>query len=220
MKLTGPWQQLSRLLKEGPRNVEREIARATKFNALLVQKAIRENIRSGDHEENSSLTVLFKKSTKPLVDSGELFKAITNVMINSKRAEVGVLKTSATVNYAFSVHQGAIIPVTDDMRNMFYALARYSAGDLDFNKLGARAQQLAKKLDKKSKRRRDRSSGRFVSQKADFAPLKLSTTKIRIPARPFIREVVEDSEIQRRVMENWSRAVAYALSGRGRTPFK
>lgn len=220
VKLTGPWGKMEALLKDGPKAVEREIKRATRFNAMKVVRAVRENIRSGDHEENAELTVGFKGSTKPLVDKGELFKAITYTIISDTRAEVGVMKSSSTANYALAVHEGATIKVTPAMRGLFHALARYSVGDLTFSQLGERAQELAKRMEKSAKRSRDKKTGRFTREMSSFKPIKESTTRIRIPGRPYLREVVEDARLQREVMENWSRAVAYALSGRPSPPMK
>lgn len=202
-KLTGDWKKLEALLKNATPAVEREVKRATKFNALMLQRAVRENIQSGNQVANSRFTILLKKSRKPLVDSGELFKAISNIVTSPYHAEVGVLKTSGNANYAVAVHEGALIPVTAKMRAMFHALADYSDGRMDLGELGARAQEIAKRIKP--------GAGRFHA-------LSPSTAFIRVPGRPFLREVFEDEVIQRKALDNWLNAVAYAIAGRPSPP--
>ncbi len=218
VKLTGPWGKMEALLRDAPRAVDREIARATRFNAMKVVRAIRKNIQEGEHTKNAELTVLLKGSSKPLVNKGELYKSITYKVVSAYRAEVGVLRTSSTVNTALVVHEGATIKVTDAMRGLFHAIARYSVGELEYSELGKRAQELADGLKFGTKRGRDKRTGRFKSVKVGFAPLKASTTRIKIPGRPFMREVIEDPVLQMQVMENWARAVTYAIAGRKAPP--
>lgn len=203
VKLTGPWKKMEALLKNAGPSVEAEVRRATQFNALKVQKAIRNAIRNGNYQRNAKFTVLIKGSTKPLADTGELFKAITHTMISNTRAEVGVLRTSPHANTVVAVHEGAILPVTPAMRGLFAELANYSDGSLPYSMLSSRASEIVD---------RSKTIGKFKA-------LKPTTTRIRIPGRPFIRDVIEDPVIQAEVYKNWLNAVAYAIAGK-RATFK
>lgn len=204
MKLTGDWKRMEALLKNGPAAAGREIRRATQFNAMKVQREIRQNIRNGKFEPNSSFTILTKRSSKPVVDSGELFKAIAYKLLTDTRAEVGIIKTSGAANYGIIVHEGAVIPVTPAMRGMFYALARYSEGSLDYSELGERAQEIVD----------------HAKRGAKFKPLDKMTTRLLIPGRPFIRDVIEDPALQLQISANWLKAVSYAIAGLPPAPLK
>lgn len=84
---------------------------------LKFQKMARDNINAGIFKKNSPLTLLFKGSSKPLVDSGELFTAITFSKIDAFTIVVGVKKRrqkegeDSKVDIAKIVHDGATIDV-------------------------------------------------------------------------------------------------------------
>jgi len=200
VRLTGDWRGLRFLLSVSRLDaaLQAQILKATTVNAMILRREIRENIRSGKwaagRAKNAPLTAWIKGSTKPLVDTGQLFQAITSKVVSYGRAEVGVARTARAANTAATVHEGAVVRVTPRMRAMFRALADVSRGKRDPSSLRGRAAAL------------------YARRKKGWKPLKDSTTHIRIPARPFIREVVESPAVQRRVYENWLAAASGAVA--------
>jgi hypothetical protein len=190
VRLTGDWK-LFRFLISASRfepALEAGLLRATQANALILRREIRLNIRgakyAANRAPNAARTVFIKGSTKPLVDRGQLVQALTSQVQSYGRAEIGVSRMAREANVARIVHEGAIVPVTGKMRRMFRALSDVSRGKRDPSTLRGRAAAL------------------YARQKKGWKPLKESTTELRIPPRPFIREVVEDGRVQRMIWEN------------------
>jgi hypothetical protein len=180
--------------------LKEQVARATELNAMLVDAEVRRAIKNKKTggPANAALTVLIKKSKKPLVDSGQLFKSVTYKMLTEFTAEVGVLKGDASANIAVAVHEGATIKVTARMRAMFAMLAAAS---------GARGKRRAAIVSKLT----GRAEELWKRRKNGWKALKPSTTHIRIPPRPFIRVVIEDPRIRRRAFKNWQKAIKAAF---------
>lgn len=202
IRLTGDWKALTWIFSVArfDEAVQALLWRATQINALVVRREVRENLKTGKYapsrDKNAALTLMIKKpKTRPLIDSGQLFQAVTSKVHNWGVAEIGVARVSPTANVAVTVHEGAVVPVTKKMRAMFQALADASDGKRDPSTLTGRAAVL------------------FARRSKGWKPLKKGTTEIRIPARPFIREVVESSKVQRRLYENWLEAASAAVAG-------
>jgi hypothetical protein len=171
----------------------RNIARATKLNALAAQKKMREVIQSGDFKANAPLTVALKGSSKPLVAGGDLFQSITSEEINDDEIFVGVLRSAdGGYDVVDIVHNGATIPVTPAMRWMFMLLAKASEGKMDPGKLEGRAAEL-------------------FSQFQGWKPLAPSTTAILIPARPFAVVTFNSPDLIKLCQDNWAAAVQAAM---------
>lgn len=200
VRLTGDWKKLERQLSNEVfrGKIESEMKRATRTNAFMVRREIRENLRSGSHARNAPLTVFIKKSTKPLIGPGpgaQLFQSIHFRSQSAFRAEIGVLKGDENANIAMIVHEGTTIPVTNAMRGMFAALQSVSEGKREPGSLRGRAQEL------------------YARRPQGWKALKPSTTMIRIPARPFLREVIERDDLNNAVARNWLAAAAAAIAG-------
>lgn len=199
--LKGDWNALRLLLLPGQfqERVREGVRLATKVNALVVQREVRDNIRKGlyanNRAPNAALTVAIKRSSKPLIDSGHLFKSVTTVQTDWHTAEVGVLRGDPGANIAEVVHEGRMIPVTQAMRSLFAMLAEASDGSIDPSKLTGRAQEL------------------FARMPKGWKALRPSTTHIRIPPRPYLREVVEDQRVNDLCGRNWLTAAARATAG-------
>lgn len=187
------------------------ILKATQFNALLLQKEIRSRIQDRKYAPNASLTIMIKGSMNPLVDHGQLFLAITSHVIDYKTAMVGAFRTeSATsssvttgediINLLETLHDGAVIPVTDAMRHLFFLLWKYTTDNRDESKIDGRLLELFR---------------RVKSRGVAIYPLKPSTTAIRIPPRPFIKDVFEDRDIVSQCRKNWARAIKAAVEKAG-----
>jgi hypothetical protein len=201
VKLTGDWSEIRRLLLVGQfqERVREGVGIATGVNAFVVRREIRDNVRKGLYADNRAvnavLTTKIKRSTKPLVDSGHLFKAITSVQTDWHTAEVGVLRGDPNANIAEIVHEGRLIEVTQSMRALFAMLAEASNGSIDPSKLTGRAQEL------------------FARMPRNWKALRPTTTHIRIPPRPYIREVVESDGVNKLCGKNWMTGIVRATAG-------
>lgn len=180
--------------------MQEEVAKATELNARVVAGAMRDELTDKISPRNADLTVALKRSTKPLVDRGQLFQAITGVKVRWNKGEAGVRRRTrrggrggSIVDLAKMLHEGGTIPVTNAMRGLFKALWQASQGKLDPAKLSARGQQLFKRYKK-------------------WLPLKASTRYIVIPARPFADRAVENEDVQREVAAHWEAAVQRAIA--------
>lgn len=174
--------------------VKKHILRASIKNGKMAEAAARQVIRRGGFEPNRPLTVMIKGSSKPLVDQGTgLFQAITSKVVEDFTVFVGVLRSSGAYNIAATLHDGAVIKVTDAMRGMFFALWKASTGEMDPSQLEGRAAELW-----------ERAPGGWL-------PLKKSTSHITIPARPFMLEVFRDAALRKKAKRNWNMALKKAM---------
>lgn len=205
LKFKGGWTPFRKAIDPtafGAR-LERQVGAATRVNAYLVARRIRKSIKDRIPPGNADLTTAIKRSTKPLVDRGDLWKAISAQVVDWKTGFAGLLRTARTtpraelVNLGVVLHEGTSIRVTDRMRRMFRALANAtSSGGADASKLRGRARELY-----------DRNPA------VRWRPIADSTTVIRIPGRPFLRDALEDQELRREIVQNWAQAVRRALGG-------
>jgi hypothetical protein len=200
VRLTGDWKKLERQLSSEVfrEKISTEMRRATRTNAFMVRREVRLNLRDGNHARNAPLTTFIKGSTRPLIGPGpgaQLFQSIHFRSQSPFRAEIGVLKGDTNANIAIIVHEGATIPVTPAMRGMFAALQDASEGRREPGTLRGRARDL------------------YGRRPKGWKALKPTTVAIRIPARPFIRQVVEREDLNRAVGRNWLAAAAAAIAG-------
>lgn len=200
--LTGAWDQLRDALDPSKYSVKEKnaIRIATTQNAMYVAGQIKRSIGKS-WTKNAALTILLKRSTKMLFDYGELLKAITYKVIDWKSVFVGVLKQAKgrdgkpLINVTVALHEGASIVVTERMRVMFRYLWLVTQGRMREEKLTGRAKEIYERI-----------RGTRV-----IKPLSPSTTAIKIPSRPFIRNVFESRDVKEFVKSNWARAVSAAL---------
>lgn len=184
--------------------LERNIRKATQFNALLARSAIRDNIQLNKYVANAPLTIIIKDSSKPLVGmDSRLFNAITYKMIDAYSAFVGAMRRGGDAD-AFNViellHEGATIPVTPAMRGMFFFLWKLTTGTMNPAKAEGRVAEIYERIKLTAK---------------IIYPLKDTTTAIHIPPRPFLRDVFEDSKLAAEMKANWEKAVAAAINAAG-----
>lgn len=163
--------------------LRREIKKATAKNGLIAEGAVKENINKGNFAANQPLTTALKGSSRPLVDSGDLVKAITNRPFTFQ-VVIGVLRKVAKRNkltgkidniqdIAAILHNGITISVTPKMRRLFFALA---------------------------------------DENPKIKPLNPKTKVIVIPARPFMEAAVAPTMLKIYQL-NWEEAVQRALKG-------
>lgn len=108
----GDWKRWAEVLDgQGfEQRLTAEVARANTRLGLQGVRAIRTAMRTGDYEPNSALTIAIKGSSKPLVDTGGLFRAIAFDVQRSDRAVwVGVSRNEGDVSIAEKLHEGFII---------------------------------------------------------------------------------------------------------------
>lgn len=181
--------------------LSKHMRRATEINGMIAVRRQREVIRGSEGiVANAALTIHIKGSSKPLVDHGDLFKAITYEVVNDYQVFVGVLRTNEDAyNLAVTLHDGAAVQVTPAMRGMFFFLWKASTGDISAESLTGRAAEL------------------YARRPGGWLPLKPSTTVITIPPRPWATVAFGDPAFQQQVKNNWERAAVAAfgeLAGR------
>jgi len=196
IKLTSGWKKLTKAIDPTAFTARGRVAlrKGNGIAGLFAVRAIRKEIRSGAFPGNAPLTVSLKGSSKPLVDTGNLFKAVTHQMIDDYTVWVGVLFTSGSYNLALTLHEGITIKVTERMRHLFELLFRASQGKMNPGSLTGRAAELWAR-----------------SKRKEFFPLKPSTSQIVIPSRPFIKRAIESEELHRQVQNVWQAAIAAAM---------
>ncbi len=199
-KMDKGWQRYFKALdpKKFKGAMRKELRRAAKLNGALVEREIRDVIKSGAFDDNADLTISIKGSTKPLVDRSQLFKSITSLVVSDVISFTGVLRTDGAFNIAQLLHDGGTIGVTPKMRGLFSVLWKASKGSLDPSKLTGAAEQL------------------FSRKQEGWFPLKATTDAIVVPARPFILKAFASSRLASLVKANWNDAVARALRERAK----
>lgn len=164
------------------------IGRATLRIALDAEREIKEDMTKGKFKKNSPVTSFLKGSSRPLVNTGELLKAINARVTEWDQAVVGVIKAAAKrdkkgkfvshdkklLNVARIVHEGASINVTKKMRMFFFILARENPGQV--------------------------------------RPIKSTTKVIVIPPRPFLESAVKNSQVSK-YETMWANAINNTFGG-------
>lgn len=203
-KMTGSWGKLRYMLAPHKYKpvLDKYIEKATKFNALMVQREIRARIRSGKYDKNAHLTQVIKGSSKPLVNNADMWKSVSHQMVNPLTAWVGVMRTAKSedgedlFNLALALHEGETITVTDAMRLLFLILFEATRqGKATDVKLEGRAEQIYEQW----------------KGEEPIYPLKPDTELIVLPPRPFIRDVFDDKKIQAMCKQNWEKAIKEGL---------
>lgn len=168
---------------------------ASVLNGHVAEAQQRKLITEGKRhfQANAELTRKIKKSSKPLVDQGDLFASITSDLLDDFTTITGVKKTSGVYNIAEVVHNGATIPVTPAMRGLFATLAAAS-NDVETNTFFS-----------------SRASELWQRSPYNWKPLNPGTNYIVIPARPWIRILFGDKKFQRIVERNWMKALEHSF---------
>lgn len=183
--------------------LEKHVGRATRANAIVARKRVRQHIRKGAPTREgfvgvAPLTALIKGGDKPIVGTpgADLFNSIAYEVQDWKIAIVGVARTEGGHNIGKIVHDGLVLKVTPKMRGLFWLLWLVSQGRVDAGRLRGRAFELYH-LTKGAK---------------GIKPISKAKTAIVIPSRPFIKDVVEDEETKKILRENWRNAVKATLA--------
>lgn len=212
-KMVGDWRKMASALdsKRFEANLEANLGRATAFNGMMMAGEIRRRIKSRKYAKNSPLTILLKKSSTPLVDDGDLFGAVTSQSLDKYSVFIGILRSTMgdngkpLVNLAELLHNGGVIPVTEHMRNMFILLSEVGQGKRDVSTLEGRVADMAKALGPRIK---------------NIKALRASTTHIKIPARPFLTDVLKDPAMLKKCEMNWRKAVQATMRDQAQSTSK
>lgn len=187
------------LTKEGYNIINKHLVRATTKNGNQVAALARQVIKSSPYAKNADLTISLKKSSRPLVNSASLFKAITSKRVSDLEVFVGVLRTNKAHNIAETLH-GSIgsqyakfIPVTAKMRMMFLLLHKASIDPKYVEYLKGRAKEL------------------WELKPGGWSKVKESTTHIKIPSRPFMEITIRDPKTIEIVKKNWEKGLDSAF---------
>lgn len=176
--------------------LRKHVSLATRRGALLVRKEIRRSIKKGVAPKNAPLTRAIKGSSKPLVDKGDLWQAISIEQPDFGTAFIGVKRTDENYDVARALHEGVSIKVTPKMRGLFHILWLASVARREgkpIPPLTGRAAQLFARFQ-------------------DWKPLKQDTQVIRIPARPFIADTFGRQDVKDGVIQQWNKAIASAFA--------
>jgi hypothetical protein len=190
-KLTG-FEKLQDMLDPGefPERLRATVRKATMKVGLVAEGAIKTAITNGDFVKNRPMTVALKGSDRPLVDSGELLKAITSEVEDWDRVVVGVIKDQTVQgkdgkpdsikSIAGILAHGATIKVTPEMRGFFAAQARrFQRGEI----------------------------------KRPWRPLSPDTKLIVIKKRPFLQRALRKRHVTR-YERIWAEAIQRAMGGK------
>lgn len=91
----GDWDELERMLKKAPQLLEKNMGRATKYNAMYLRDQIKRRIRSGQGMlALKEATVARKGSSKPLIDHGDLLASVTYKKLFGSIFFIGVPRTA------------------------------------------------------------------------------------------------------------------------------
>lgn len=227
LKLTGAWSSYLKVLDpvEFQHRLEHEVRRANQRIGIQFQARARRAIRDGKYHPNSPITVILKGSSKPLVNKGDLVQQISYDQPTWNEVRVGLIKQKTgakPINLGHILHEGATIDVTlhPNVRRKVWAMVRDALGpgrrlnQLQRQSVGAAATSLGMALGGKKPRKKPMSKRQLAAMWANVPSVSGGGKKIWvIPARPFIREPLEDGAFQKWVRGEWVAAASRALFG-------
>jgi len=217
VKLFKGWEQFA--AATDPRRFRRSLAqrmgRATRENCIDVRQEIRRRIDAGSYVKNSGLTILLKGSSKPLVGGnagigselgggndpgGTMLKRLDYTTDGPYVGYIGVVRNRAGHNIALILHQyheeGFVLRMTPK-RQKWLAMAIRSAmkkQGMDYSRRGQAYSH---------------SGGKATPISGSSSHL--GSSVMIIPARPFIRQAMQDPALQQRIIDRWGKAAAAAL---------
>lgn len=195
LKKDSGWKRFEKAIdpKRFEEVVRRNIRQASIRNGKLAEAFVRAQITAGRYAKNANLTVMIKGSSKPLVDHGDLFRAVTSVVVDDYQVFIGIVRSEGEYNLAVALHEGVEIRVTPAMRGLFFVLWQASIGQMSPGALTGRAAEL------------------WERHPGGWKPLSASTNQIVIPGRPFIEAAFKNGELKRQATANWNMALKKAM---------
>ena len=225
--LTGQWREFVENLdgNKFQRRLDMELRRANELIGKKFQRTARGLIRAAVYAPNSPMTIILKGSSKPLLDRGDLYQAITYDVEGPYAVRVGVikhrLKGADALDVAWILHEGATINVAQHpkvRRKMWAMLRERMAGIAKLSKPRREVVLAAAKgmgLGKKRRFTRKQiayliATGKISRPGPQYKPT--SSPIWTIPARPFIARPLSDPEFPAYALKCWERAVKRALA--------
>jgi hypothetical protein len=192
----------------------KEMFKATTKSCNEIRDEIAKSImgKGKVYEKNSGLTILFKRTSTPLIggnfgigpemgggtDPGATMYKSLGIDAKTYEGFIGVVRNRGGFNVAYIVHEGATLRITEKRRKWLAAAIASAMGKQgkDFSRKG---QAFTVDMNGKEKRIPSAKGSNNVG------------SAIIIPPRPFIRHVMQDPALQRRVIDRWGMAAAKAL---------
>jgi hypothetical protein len=226
VELIGDWKGFVQGLDSEAftRRLQGELRKANELIGKRFQRQARALIRGGAYAPNSPMTIILKGSSKPLLDRGDLFQAITYEVESSYVVQVGVIKARLkgpdALDIAWILHEGATINVEQHpkVRRKLWAMLRERMAGLAKMRKPRREVTLkaagAMGLGRKKKFTRKQVAYLIATGKINVPGRQHKPTSNAIwtiPARPFIARPLADPAFTAYALERWSAAVKVAL---------
>lgn len=131
MKFKGDIRPLKKFLNISgfKRLMDKKIRVATVKNALIMQAEIRRRIRSRRYARNAKVTLMIKGRKPPLIQTGELHRAIEREIISSFKAKVGI-RPGENAKLAKILHEGATVKITPKVRAAIFGKIKAAGGSI------------------------------------------------------------------------------------------
>lgn len=185
----------------------------------------RSKIRNGDYAPNSPITVILKGSSKPLVAGGDLYQAITYTVPDWRTLRVGLFRarSGGTVNIGIILHEGATIDVGAHpaVRRRVWAMVRAALGADRLAALNRRSRTsvlgAARELGMGRRGRLSQKQRAYLIATGKITPRPIYGTSggkrvWTLPARPFIRDPLDDASIGVFARKTYGQAIKAALT--------
>ena len=225
--LTGQWRAFVQGLDGNAfqRRLHGELLKANELIGKRFQRQARGLIRAAVYAPNSPMTIILKGSSKPLLDRGDLYQAITYDVEGPYAVKVGVikhrLKEGNALDVAWILHEGATINVAQHpkVRRKMWAMLRERMANLAKLRKPRREVVLkaAAAMGLGRKRRFTRkqiayliATGKISVPGRQYKPT--SNPIWTIPARPFIGRPLSDPEFPVYAVKRWEAAVKRSLA--------
>lgn len=205
-RLTGDWNKGRKLFGQMHRRMQTNIEQATKRNSVLARDQIKRTIRRGRPEwpAVSPLTKKFKRSTKPLVDHGDLIHGIEAVPISRAAFFVGIPINKGLLVKIAAVHEYGATIRPRKAKALAIPVSRFAAEQARrYGGVG----NIPGLFRPKGKRILALSAG-FKG----IVPMFILMKQTVIPPRPFIEPSFRDA--RHRMKREWEWAIVSALRGK------
>jgi len=197
IRMTGQWRELRDCID--PRKFTQRVQ--AKVDAMMKKHAKAVAAKAKEMQglaANGPMTQFIKGRNEPGVRTGRLKSSIRVISFGKMSYWVGVPKSSPAYKEAVLLSDGAVLPVTEEMRSMFLMLWACSEGKAQPDALHGRAAELWKQ----------RPGG--------WLPLKEETTHLIIVPRKFMEEAWQDVQLSYDLAGQLTKAVQAALTAPAR----
>lgn len=212
----GDWDRLSRVLnqREFRQEHRKQGARANRRIGNRFVREARKRIQAGEYAKNSEFTEALKGSSLPLANDGDLIASITYKLDPNDPLAVwvGSNRRVGALNLAKLLHDGFWIRSTPKSRRYLFARLREVAAMPGQRGEKARAiiarsqppkQASTGKLAGNSPAKKRARAFFFAKVRPQAARGTATVSRIRVPPRPYITTVLQDSDFQQKAVADW-----------------